>query len=136
MGAKAMQQKTTGSCLCRGVSYEIDGDLRDIVACHCIQCRKTSGHHVAATRTDRSALTFRSDRTLTWFRSSDAAERGFCSRCGGNLFWRAFGSDKISIMAGSLDDPVDLPMNRHIFVKYKGNYYHLPGEAELFPDSD
>ncbi|MEM7545658.1 MAG: GFA family protein [Pseudomonadota bacterium] len=125
-----------GSCLCGGVSYRIGDALRDIVACHCLQCRKTSGHHVAATRADAAAVTMTSSETLTWYRSSETAERGFCNRCGGNMFWRRVGSDKISIMAGTLDDPVDLPMNRHIFVKYKGDYYQVPGDAEQFYESD
>lgn len=32
-----------GSCLCRGVRYEIDGELEKITNCHCSLCRKMSG---------------------------------------------------------------------------------------------
>ena len=39
----------TGGCLCGGVRYTVTGPLRDIVACHCEQCRRSSGHFVAAT---------------------------------------------------------------------------------------
>ncbi len=131
-----MSEKHTGSCLCGGVSYEIVGALRDIVACHCVQCRKTSGHHVAATRAEAKDLTIHAAETLTWFSSSQGAERGFCNRCGGNLFWRRVGGDKVSIMAGTLDDPVGLPFNRHIFAKYKADYYDLPADAEVYAESD
>ena len=45
-----------GSCLCGGVEYELHGPLRDVLACHCIQCRKTSGHYWAATNVPRDKL--------------------------------------------------------------------------------
>ena len=32
----------------------------------------------------------------------DTAERGFCGRCGGNLFWKQAGRDAISITAGTI----------------------------------
>lgn len=128
--------KRTGSCLCGGVAYEIEGEMREIVGCHCEQCRKTSGHHVAATRVDAAALTMVRDATLTWYRSSGAAERGFCARCGGNLFWRRIESGKISIMAGTLDDTSGLPLGRHIFVKDKADYVILPDGEAQFPESD
>ncbi|HGG64526.1 MAG TPA: GFA family protein, partial [Rhodobacteraceae bacterium] len=37
----------TGGCLCGAVTYVVNGPLRDVIACHCTQCRKSSGHHVA-----------------------------------------------------------------------------------------
>lgn len=131
-----MGEKHTGSCLCGGVSYEVAGDMRYVVACHCVQCRKTSGHHVAATRTAVADLNILSDETLTWFQSSPEAARGFCNRCGGNVFWQRTGANAVSIMAGTLDDPVKLPFKRHIFAKYKADYITLPADAEVFAESD
>jgi hypothetical protein len=32
-----------GSCLCRGIRYEIDGELADALNCHCSMCRKAHG---------------------------------------------------------------------------------------------
>ena len=126
-----MIDKRTGSCVCGGVAYEVAGPLREIIACHCEQCRKTSGHHVAATQAPAAAMTFLADETLAWYRSSDAAERGFCRRCGGSLFWRRVGDDRVSIMAGTLDDTSDLSMNRHIFVRFKADYFDPPAGADL-----
>lgn len=131
-----MADHHTGSCLCGGVAYEVAGPMREIVGCHCKQCRKTSGHHVAATNAPAGALTLTADDTLTWFRSSDAAERGFCNRCGGNLFWRRIESDTISIFAGTLDDTSDLPFRRHIFAKDKADYVTLPAGDAVFAESD
>jgi hypothetical protein len=114
-----------GGCLCKGVRYQVTGPLRDIIACHCEQCRRTSGHFAAMTSALRANLVCTSSQSLRWFRSSESAERGFCDRCGSNLFWRLVGSDSISITAGTLDAPTGLSIRKHIFVGDKSDYYPL-----------
>jgi hypothetical protein len=115
----------SGGCLCGGVTYEIRGKLRPIVACHCNQCRKTSGHYVAATQAHRDNVTIRS-QTLKWFQSSQTAERGFCGTCGSNLFWRRFDTDLISIWAGTIDGPTGLRIESQLYPECAGDYYDLP----------
>jgi hypothetical protein len=115
----------TGRCLCGGVQYTISGPLRGIVACHCSQCRRTSGHFVAMTSCPLTALQVTRSGSLTWYRSSEKAERGFCQVCGGNLFWRQFDSETISITAGTLDLPTGLEIIEHIYVADKSDYYTL-----------
>ena len=126
----------TGSCLCGGVAFSAPRLEGPVVACHCSQCRKTSGHFVAATRAKMAHFKFSSDETLTWFRSSAEAERGFCNRCGGNLFWRRIDSENMSIMAGTLDAPTGLNLTRHIYVVDKGDYYDIEDGFEIFEGSD
>ena len=122
-----------GRCLCGGVQYQVTGPLRGIIACHCSQCRQTSGHHVAATSAPTANLTLTNADTLSWYRSSDTAERGFCNRCGGNLFWRPIGGTTTSIMAGTLDPPTYLQIERHIYVADKSDYYTLNDDAPKSP---
>ncbi len=119
----------TGGCLCGGVRYTVEGPLRGVIACHCSQCRRTSGHFVAATAAPNDQLRLNTAETLTWFRSSESAERGFCRRCGGNLFWRRVGSDTTSILAGTLDPPTHLTLERHIFVADKSDYYTIEADV-------
>jgi hypothetical protein len=117
----------SGGCLCGGVRYRIDGPLRQVTACHCSQCRRTSGHFVAATEAATADITLKQSETLRWYASSPEAERGFCGRCGGNVFWRPTkdGQDRTGIMAGTLDLPTHLTIVRHIFVADKSDYYTL-----------
>lgn len=116
----------TGSCLCGGVTFELHGDLRPSVACHCVQCRKTSGHYVSATQVGPDQLTITKDETLTWFRSSAEAERGFCARCGSSLFWRhAADQGRISVMSGTIDGDTGITTDKHIFTAFKGDYYDI-----------
>ncbi len=126
----------TGGCLCGGVRYQIRGPLRDVVACHCSQCRRTTGNFVTATNVQNTDLSLSASGTLTWFRSSAGAERGFCSRCGGNLFWRHTtpGADHTAIMAGSIDPPTHLRLARHIFVASKSDYYDITDGLPQFAE--
>ena len=117
---------SSGGCLCGGVRYTVTAPLRDVIACHCSQCRRTSGHFVAATSAPTDQIHFVRDETLVWYASSEEAKRGFCNRCGGNLFWRATKDGTwTSIAAGTLDSPTHLRISHHIFVADKSDYYTL-----------
>jgi len=111
----------TGSCLCGGVRYQVEGPLRPVVYCHCEQCRKTSGHHVAASSAPRDKVKISGD--VRWYHSSKSARRGFCATCGGNLFWDGPG-ENVSIMAGTLDN-ADLKAIGHIYVADKAAYVDI-----------
>jgi hypothetical protein len=114
-----------GSCLCGGVAFEITGPLRPVVACHCTQCRKQSGHFGAFTACDNTDLTFIKQDTLAWYRASDAAGRGFCNTCGALLFWKGDGRDYTSIAAGCIDGATGLNVEGHIYCADKGDYYEI-----------
>jgi hypothetical protein len=115
-----------GSCLCGGVRYTLSGELRPSVACHCAQCRKTSGHYVSATQVLPAQLDITDSTTLQWYQSSAKAERGFCNTCGSSLFWRhADDGGAVSVMSGTLDGATGITTSKHIFVADKGDYYDI-----------
>jgi hypothetical protein len=119
----------TGGCLCGAVRYVVLGDLRPIVMCHCTQCRRMTGHYLAATAARHEDFRLLSDGELRWYASSDEGRRGFCGRCGSTLFWQGAGRDYVSIAAGTLDDGTGLPVACHIFVADKGAYYEIDDRA-------
>ena len=114
-----------GSCLCGAVAFTVEGPLRDVTSCHCSQCRKMTGHYWAATGTAIAAVTFSRQEGLKWYRSSDAAERGFCGQCGATLFWKLVAQGRMAISMGSFDQPTGLTTTHHIFVADKGDYYDI-----------
>ena len=115
----------SGSCLCGAVRFRARGPLRGVVYCHCSQCRKQTGHFVAATNSAEKDLTIEEGGSLSWFAASKDARRGFCRACGSVLFWKRDGADSISIMAGAFDKPSGLKGESHIFVADKGDYYAI-----------
>jgi hypothetical protein len=120
-----MSQPITGGCQCGGVRYEVRGKLRDVIACHCTQCRRTSGHFVAATACRRRAFTLVKEDTLKWYAAVPGFRRGFCNECGSSLFFEQDGGDRVSIAAGSLDESQGLKIAAHIFASEAGDYYEI-----------
>lgn len=119
-----------GSCLCGQVQFEAEEPLRPVLACHCAQCRKISGHYWAATSVPHDRFHLIRDDGLTWFASSVTARRGFCKDCGASLFWEPAGEGRISIAPGCLDGPTGLHIQAHWFVEAAGDYYAPEGAAK------
>jgi len=121
-----------GGCDCGGVRYEVAGELRQVVVCHCGRCRRTHGDAAGYTSCHESELALLERGTLRWY-ESDERRRGFCTRCGGSLFWQADGEDEISITAGTLDQPTGLRTVAHIYVDSAGDYEVLPEGVRRHP---
>lgn len=115
----------TGSCLCGSIRFTVSGELEAAVACHCVQCRKQSGHYFASTNVKRDRLRIEGEENLSWFQSSPNVRRGFCSKCGSWLFWDPPAKDWTSIAMGAFESPTATALERHIFVAEKGDYYEL-----------
>ena len=111
--------------MCSGVCFDIDQPPMEPTACHCVMCRKQSGHYFASANVPKSAVTVYGEDKLAWYQSSDKVRRGFCSQCGSTLFWEPLFRDWTSVALGSLDGPSGLLLERHIFVSQKGDYYAL-----------
>lgn len=114
-----------GSCLCGAVSFEVTGTLRPPDACHCSQCRKTSGHFWVSTDVPREAVTIHGADNVTWFRSSEKVRRGFCRTCGSALFWDPVQRETIAIAMGAFEPPTGARLRSHIHVADKGDYYDI-----------
>ena len=134
MSGAASRPRATGGCLCGAVRYEVLGPLRAVVACHCTQCRRTTGHFLAATAARESDLRMTRASGLRWYDSSTAARRGFCGDCGSTLFWHGAGRDYVSIAAGSIDGATGLALVQHIHVADKGDYYTIADGAAQLPE--
>lgn len=116
-----------GSCHCGQVVFAVDGPLRDVIACHCTQCRKVSGHYWAASSVPLERFHLVRDDGLRWFRSSARATRGFCGGCGASLFWRPEGEGRISFAPAALDRATGLVVAEHILTEFAGDYYSPEG---------
>lgn len=128
-----MSDLKKGSCLCGRVSFTVDGDIGAPDACHCVQCRKQSGHYFASGNVARAALVVTGGESLSWYRSSEKVRRGFCSNCGSFLFWDPPAKDSIGIAMGAFDTPTATHLDRHIFVAEKGDYYEIADGLPQYP---
>jgi hypothetical protein len=133
------QPRATGRCLCGAVTYEVRGPLRDIVLCHCVECRRWGGAAGAFSATRADDLVVVETEALRWIdspASDHGARRGFCADCGSSLFWQAAGSERIGIAAGTLDEPTGLQVVAHIYTRQAGDYELRDDGLPRDPDRD
>jgi len=122
----------TGGCLCGEVRYRIEGPLGSIGACHCSQCRRSSGHFLAGVSVERENLAV--DGAVAWYESTPGkVRRGFCPVCGSNLFWDRIAASYLDVWAGTLDDTRGLALDGHIYVADKGDYYEIADGLPQYP---
>lgn len=121
-----------GGCLCGQVRYEVSGTLADVLACHCRQCRRMSGHIYAATAAPRDAFEITESRGLAWYQSSKASRRGFCRECGSSLFFDHGPDEPIGIAAGSFDGDPQFKLVAHIYTDEAGRYYELGDDTAQY----
>ncbi|MDX2168023.1 MAG: GFA family protein [Deltaproteobacteria bacterium] len=113
------------SCLCGGVTWQLDGPLQLMSHCHCSRCRKTHGT-AFATYVAGAASGFRLDGAehVGRWESSPGFSRNFCRRCG-SVVPGAASDGQIFAPAGNfLDDPAVRPL-AHIFVASKAPWYEI-----------
>jgi hypothetical protein len=99
-----------GGCQCGGVRYRISGPVFNRQICHCRMCQKAFGSYFAP-------LAAVATKDLVWvgnrpaiYRSSAAAERAFCQRCGTPMTFQYLSEPhEVSIALGTLDEPGLLP---------------------------
>jgi hypothetical protein len=123
---------TKGSCLCGSVRIEVRGPFeRPAEACHCTQCRKHTGHFLAAVNVRRDALTIHGAQHVKWYQSSPKVRRGSCANCGSTLFWDPTidGYQWTAVALGVFDEPTGLRIAKHTFVNDKGDYYEITDGA-------
>jgi len=126
---------TTGGCLCGAVRYQVRGSLRDVVNCHCSMCQHLHGGFGPHSKAPKENITITNNDGLSWYKTSEVAQRGFCRICGSSLFWQPFDMDATGIIAGSLDAPTGLRTIGHIFVGEKPDFYEITDHHPQFEAS-
>lgn len=75
--------------------------------------------------------TFEGNENIGRVRSSDWAERGFCTKCGSNLFYHIVESSDYQISAGLFDDQSMLRMSLQVFTDCKPQYYEFANKTKM-----
>jgi len=96
----------TGGCQCGAIRYALYTQPDRAGICHCRMCQKAVGGPFNSWANVRVANFAWTRGTPNTFRSSSAAERGFCPRCGTPLsFAYIKRPESIGLSIGSLDTP-------------------------------
>ncbi len=134
--------KHKGSCLCKSVVFEIDGEFEDFYLCHCSRCRKDTGSAHASNL-------FSSSAKLTWISGEDIVKtyrvegsehsKSFCPKCGSALPTLQMDGALLVVPAGSLDTDPQISPKGHIFIEsrasWDNNLENIPKYPE-YPNQD
>ncbi len=118
----------TGSCLCGGVQYEINGEITAVTNCHCSLCRKMSGSAFASGATiPASSFRFTSgENLLKQWESSPGYQRVFCGRCGSPILKRKIKEpENLRLRVGTLDTDPGVTMSKHTHVRSKAPWVEI-----------
>jgi hypothetical protein len=131
-----VDKRRHGSCLCGAVQFDITIAEPAFSICHCSMCRKWSAGPFEAAH--GAGLTHDGGDALSWYRSSDWGERGFCSRCGTVLFWRFAdkSQDMVGVSVEALDENDDLSLSRHIYIDSKPARYDFADDRPRLTEAE
>jgi hypothetical protein len=124
-----------GSCLCKKITYAIDGELSEFGYCHCKSCQKASGSAYGANAgVNRDHFTLSDpDSLLREYESSPDKVRTFCSNCGSPIYaYLRSSPDLIRIRLGTLDSSFAKTVKAHTFVSEKASWEVISGDAPQF----
>lgn len=116
-----------GECLCGNVKAVLSAPVNHVEACHCSMCLRWCGGPLLAIHAPEGSTV--SGDALIVYRSSSIAERGFCSCCGSNVFYRFQNGPELMLSAG-LFDSSGFVLSREIFHDRKPAFYQFTGKTE------
>ena len=120
---------TPGRCLCGAVTF-VGRGAPMVKTCHCQMCRRWHGGPAVSVDFEDGIAILSGADDVSWYRSSDWAERGFCRTCGSTLFYRIIDNpDVLSGEAGQFDLPPGLQITEQFFIDEKPDYYAFKGDA-------
>jgi hypothetical protein len=125
----------TGGCQCGDIRYEITGEPRMLVACHCTDCQRQSGSafgmSLVVAESDFRILQGEVKTSSSRSAAGRAKLGAFCPRCGTRIYhkpeWRRA---SVSVKPGTLDDTRWLNPDMHIWTSSKQRWVVIPEGVE------
>ena len=117
---------SSGGCLCGAVRFEAEGVSNELHTCHCTMCRRWSGGPGMGVNVE--SVTFSGEDHVGRYASSAWAERGFCTACGTNLFYRLKEPGSYTMWLGAFDDQTPFALSGEIYVDEKPKSYDFAGD--------
>jgi len=105
-----------------------------VSACHCTMCRSWSaGPYVGLHH--KGPMRFEGQDHVGVYKSSTWAQRGFCKKCGSNLFYQ-LSEEEYSFSTGLFDDQDLLKLNMQYFIDEKPDHYELGNETKTLTGAE
>jgi len=126
-----------GSCLCNAVRFEIHGPIRNIICCHCSECRKAQGT-AFATNGNVDIDEFKivdGEEQLTAYKNSATQTKYFCRQCGSPIMSKnTKHPSKVRVRLGTIESDINEIPEAHIFVGSKANWELIHDELPQYEE--
>ena len=129
------ESKTKGSCLCGAIHISVKAMSKSVGVCHCNMCRKWTGGPLMAVDCG-SDVSFDGEKDVSVFNSSEWGERGFCNKCGSNLFYRLKQNNQYMIPIGLFDDCEAVVFDHQVFIDEKPSFYSFANETQTMTGAE
>jgi len=110
------QLRLSGGCQCGAVRYRFEGTPRHVALCHCRMCQKATGSVAWAYFTAAKSELIWTRGRPTLYRSSAAAQRGYCQSCGTPLTFEPEDADSLDVGIATLDTPAVLEPSEQYWI--------------------
>lgn len=124
-----------GGCLCGNITFEATLCEEEVHVCHCNICQKWSGGSAFSVQCEKD-WHIQGEENMTWFDSSEWAQRSFCSKCGAHLLFRMKDGSYHGVSAGTMDNVEGLKLGMHIFIDKKPDYFDFSGDAPRLTEKE
>lgn len=125
-----------GSCLCKGIKYEVRALAGPIVHCHCTTCRKAHAAAFASTaRVHREDfLIVSGQHQLKKCESSLGKFRYFCQNCGTHIYAELLNQPQIILRVATLDDSPEKYPAASIWVSHAVPWLNYGPDVQCFAE--
>ncbi|MDP3276721.1 MAG: GFA family protein [Deltaproteobacteria bacterium] len=124
----------TGACHCGRVRVHMPSASAGVVACHCSDCQKLHGNFFAMLVAEQTSVQWEGAEHITWYRSSPANERGFCTHCGSRLAKRPVEGSRIMVSAGLFALAPSRAVIKNVWLEHKPTWYQAPRVGAMGPE--
>lgn len=126
-----------GGCLCGAVRFQISGEIRNIIYCHCSQCRKAQGSAFATNGiVAAEKFVFQSgEEALTGYESTPGQTKYFCKHCGSPIISKQVAKpEQVRVRLGTIESDISERPMAHIFTTSKANWEDICGDLPQFEE--
>ena len=133
-----MSVRREGGCACGAVRYRLTSDPMFIHCCHCLNCQRQTGSAFVINlliEADRVEILAGTPQPVDVPRDDRDAQRIFrCQHCQVAVFSEYGRRELRYIRAGTLDDPIAITPDVHIYTRSKVDWVTLPPATPAFEE--
>lgn len=133
-----MENKITGSCHCGSVQFELKGNPKLTVNCHCDECKKRNGSAFSTYMavSDGDFVLTKGELSLKKYEIKSVGIKYFCSECGSPIYNNNYRFPGLYMLFyGAFKQPENYKPSYNVFCESKHNWVDAISDITSFQKS-